>query len=414
MSHTLLMNPTAYEAALQARLSGLDHDMDVRLANFERFAQTGLPHRRMEAWKWTDLRTALQEAPVEGDAATLIAPSKFSDIGLFSITLDDDGAHWGADVPAGVSIRVTDEVPRLMASLEDHPMASLAAALSMETLVISIADGAEVHAPLHLFRSGNQDQAHRRVLLSVGKEASVHVFDSLEGGGHGNSFDNILMEVRLDEGAHCIRTSFTAHDDLGVDNTLFAVEMDARASFESYALLNGAKRARNEGRIHFQAPEATARLFSVSMVRDDRHADLTSHIVHDAEQCFVEQQHRSVIADRANSVFQGKFLVERSGQKTDANMQAKALLLDETATIHHKPELEIYADDVQCAHGSTSGALDDEALFYLRQRGLDEPAARALLVDAFVGEIFDEMPEEKIADLFRAHGQKFLNSGDDG
>ena len=123
-----------------------------------------------------------------------------------------------------------------------------------------------------------------------------------------------------------------------------------------------------------------------------RHADATSLISFNATGCETRQLHRAAIRDRARGVFQGKFLVARGSQKTDAEMNAGALLLADTAEANHKPELEIYADDVKCAHGSTAGALDAEAIFYMRQRGLSEHAARALLVEAFLGEVFDGLP----------------------
>ena len=112
--------------------------------------------------------------------------------------------------------------------------------------------------------------------------------------------------------------------------------------------------------------------------------------------------------DRGRNIFQGKFHVERSAQKTDARMTANALLLSDGAEANHKPELEIYADDVECAHGSTSGALDADALFYLRQRGLDEDAARALLIEAFLGEVIDGIDVDGVRDVFRARVNSWL------
>jgi len=122
--------------------------------------------------------------------------------------------------------------------------------------------------------------------------------------------------------------------------------------------------------------------------------------VHKAPHCRTRQLHKGAARDHGRNVFQGKFEVEREAQKTDAKMTANALLLSDMAEANHKPELEIYADDVECAHGSTCGALDEDALFYLRQRGLDETAARALLVEAFVGEVIDGMDDDRLGDIF--------------
>ena len=408
MSNTLLLNPTAYEAGLLTALHAHTHDREERRAAFERFAQTGLPHRRLEAWKWTDLRAALVDG-MSADAVQVQVPSLFSGQGLFAITLDETGAHWGTDVPAGVTLRVTDEVSKLMPLASDQPMANLAAALSNETLMIIVSENTHVHAPLHLFRAGLSGDTHRRIMISLGDGAQLTVMDTIEGAQAGAFFDNLLVECRLGEGASLTRMAFADGGAAGVDHALYTVHMKSTASFEQHVLTRGAKRARLETRIHFDGQGAAARLFGASMLGGSAHADLTTHIIHDAEECFTEQQHKTVLKDKAVGIFQGKFLVERSGQKADANMQANALLLSDDATINHKPELEIYADDVQCAHGSTSGALDDEALFYLRQRGLSEHQARALLVEAFLAEVFDECPHEGVADIFRAQMVRWLS-----
>ncbi|MEL6378712.1 MAG: SufD family Fe-S cluster assembly protein [Pseudomonadota bacterium] len=396
-----LSNPTPFEAGLADAMRALPHDQAERQAAFARFARTGMPHRRLEAWKWTDMRVALSE-PLTTDGSAITAPSAFQGAGFFTITFDETGAHWAGEVPAGVTLRVTDEVSRLMPLAADEPMAALAQALTTETLVISVADHAAVHAPVHLFRTGLGGDTHRRVLISLGQGANLTLMDSLETSGAQSFFDNLLVECRLAPGAHLTRLGYSRAGACGVDNALYTVEADTDAVFEQYVLARGGKRSRLETRLHFQGSGAQATLLGVSMLGGRLHGDLTTHIIHDAPECMVEQRHKSVLKDQANGVFQGKFLVERAGQKADANMQANALLLSEGATINHKPELEIYADDVQCAHGSTAGALDDEALFYLRQRGLTAQMARALLVEAFLGEVFDAVPVDAVADFFRS------------
>ncbi|HNS87870.1 MAG TPA: SufD family Fe-S cluster assembly protein, partial [Parvularculaceae bacterium] len=139
-----------------------------------------------------------------------------------------------------------------------------------------------------------------------------------------------------------------------------------------------------------------------------RHNDFTSAIGFLAEGCETRQTHKGVVRDKGRNVFQGKFQVDRAGQKTDARMNADALLLSDTAETNHKPELEIYADDVQCAHGATSGALDERALFYMRQRGLSEREARAMLIEAFIGSTFDNVAHPGVGEALRHRVGKWL------
>ncbi len=404
------LTPVTLEAGLLAAFDQGASDLDSRKSAYSKFAKTGLPHRKLEAWKWSDFRTALSDLPVEQGSGEIQvqAPSIFSQAGAFTITLDSDGAHWGDNCPAGVSLRLTDNVADRLDLIDDHPMASLAAAMSTETLIITVAAGQSVTAPIHIRRSGAASdgaQRHHRVLVSIDEDASVGIIESIDE-PTGALFDNLLTEVRLGARAHLSRTVYSNVGDNGVEISTCAIVIDGGAVFDQFALLAGGKRSRLETISRFDGPDAHARSFSASILGSARHADFTSEFIHDAEGCIVEQMHKSVIRERGHGIFQGKFLVERTGQKTDANMQANAMLLSEGATINHKPELEIYADDVACAHGSTSGALDDDAIFYMRQRGLSDEAARSLLIDAFLAEVFDEMEEAPLvgarqADILR-------------
>ncbi len=406
MTQMMIANPTAYEAALLGMLDEVASDETARRDAFAIFAETGLPHRRMEAWKWTDLRGALK--PVDYPPVSLERPTLFRDQGVFTITLDEDGAHWGDGVPAGVTLRMTDEVADILPLLNDHPMARLTQSLAGETLIIAIADGAEIAAPIQLFRANGGPLAFRRVLVSLGTAAVATIIDTIEADDQ-PGLDNLLVEARVASGARLNRICLGRGSATGVDTATWGVELAAEAHFHQSGLLFGAKRSRFETRAVFTGPQAEASLFTASLIDGERHGDLTTHIAHGAEACFTEQVHKSVVAGRGQSVFQGKFLVEPAGQKTDANMQVNALLLYEGATANHKPELEIYADDVQCAHGSTSGALDDESLFYLRQRGLSDHQARALLVEAFIGEVLDEIPHDGVAEILRQQMKTFLD-----
>ncbi|MEO0696554.1 MAG: Fe-S cluster assembly protein SufD [Pseudomonadota bacterium] len=372
----------------------------VRAEALMRFAEQGLPHRRMEAWKWSDLRAALRSLPAPA-GIEITPPSVFAGIGAFEIDLSGDEASWRETVPAGVSISIDKQGGGVVGQKNGiGPLEALATAFSTETVVINIEDGAEVAAPIALVRAAAGGMAHRFIRLKVGAAAQVTVLESFN--GQGAYFDNLLTEVEVGKGAILRRYAILEGSNEGVDTTLFRARLAANARIEGAALLLGGHLSRFEHALAFRGDEASALFASASLLGEQRHADATSLIDHAAANCRTEQLHKSVVRDRARAVFQGKFLVGREGQKTDANMQANALLLSDQAEANHKPELEIYADDVLCAHGSTAGALDDDALFYMRQRGLDENEARALLIEAFLGEVVDEIEDERIQEIFRS------------
>ena len=193
-------------------------------------------------------------------------------------------------------------------------------------------------------------------------------------------------------------------------NGICAAKIDGNAKFNQTSLSTGSRLCRHETHAHFWAPGSSASINSAALMAGERHSDFTSEARHIAPDCTIRQTHKGVAKDRGRNIFQGKFHVLRDAQKTDAKMTANALLLSDGAEANHKPELEIYADDVECAHGSTVGALDDDALFYLRQRGLDEADARTLLVEAFVGEVVESIANDGVRKIFAARVNKWLHS----
>lgn len=406
MSHTLLINPTAMEAGLLAAAKARALP-PARGAAFEAFAKTGLPHKRMEAWKWTDLRQFLRDelapsAPEDG----VIAPSAFSGVGAFEITIMNGAAEWSGERPRGLTItQARADIP-LTPLAADHPLANLALALSETRLDIFVEPGAHIDRPILIRRMAGPGASHAQARLSVGPGASVTVIESFDGAG--KYFANSVTEFHLGDGAALTRFVLQDGSDEGVETSLWTGELDGDAVFSAAALLLGAKACRFETRLHCRGDGARLDLKSASALGRARHADATSLVIHDAEDCTTRQLHKSALKDRARGVFQGKFLVERGAQKTDAQMNANALLLSEKAEADHKPELEIYADDVQCAHGATSGALDEDALFYMRQRGLDEEAAKTLLIEAFLGDVFSGIAHSGVHAVFERRLKHWL------
>lgn len=398
MSRTLLINPTAMEAGLLAAAKARALE-GAREAAFEAFARTGLPHKRMEGWKWTDLRAALRDdiAAAEPDN-DVIAPSVFGGVKPFEITIMNGAAEWSG-APQGVRIATTRDAA-LSPLVEHHPLAGLAAAMADEAIEISIAEGAKIDRPILLRRIAGPGAIHARARLSLGAGAAATVIESFD--GVGRYFSNSLTETSLGPSASLARFILQDGSEEGVETAVFAATLDAASSFSQVALFLGAKVARIETHIAAKGERAKIDLKSASALSGARHADQTSLILHEAEGATTRQAHKSALKDRANGVFQGKFHVARGAQRTDARMRANALLLSDFAEADHKPELEIYADNVECAHGSTAGALDEDALFYMRQRGLDEDQARALLIEAFLGETFSEIAHPGVQNVFHS------------
>lgn len=190
---------------------------------------------------------------------------------------------------------------------------------------------------------------------------------------------------------------------------LTKVKVAEGAYYDNFALLKGGKLARNEIEVTLQGKLSQCALNGAMLLRGHEHADTTTRIIHAAPHGSSRQVYKTVLSDQARGVFQGKIIVKEHAQKTDGYQMSRALLLSDQAEMNAKPELEIYADDVKCSHGSTVGDLDADALFYLRARGLNEDEARGLLIRAFVDEIVDEIRVPEWRDFCRAEVDGWLD-----
>ena len=218
----------------------------------------------------------------------------------------------------------------------------------------------------------------------------------------------MVLEVDVAPGArfHHIRTQGRDHDRRAVTH-IFA-RLGSGALFKSFTLTANGILTRNEAVIDLIGDDAVAHLAGAALGDGAFHHDDTVFVTHQGLRCESRQVFKKVLKNGAVGVFQGKILVKPGAQKTDGYQISQSLLLDDDSQFLAKPELEIYADDVKCSHGSTSGAIDDTALFYLRSRGVDLPAARALLVLAFLAEAIFEIADDAIAEDIRSRLEGWL------
>lgn len=393
MSQSLLLNPTAIEAGLEAAFVSRIRASDKQRDAFMRFVKTGLPHRRMENWRWSDYRVRAEKELLP-DASP--AENPFSDFDAIEIVLTDNDITISGK-QAGLTISKASSIAAPSVLL-DHPIAALTEAMSLFCIEIKVAAGTVVSKPI-IFRDerrSNETFAQIQIGLGAGSRASfVHL------ASRKNVRQSAICDINLETDAELSHYMMGINNGDGINVIVNAVTMGVKSCYTSNSFSTGASLSRFETHLTYNGDEAKASINSATLLSGNAHSDFTTCIIHDAPGCVTRQLHKSVARDRGSAVFQGKFLVNRPAQKTDAQMTANAMLLSDTAEANHKPELEIYADDVECAHGSTAGALDEDALFYLRQRGLSEIAARQILVEAFVSEVIDLIDDEEIASVFK-------------
>ncbi len=381
----LIKNPTPAELELVARYAMQPEDARRERA-FTAFAGTGLPHRRMENWRWSDFKAQVKgvENPSEPSRHD---PLEEGAAAVFRFT--PTGFEYSAKLPAGLRMLAKPEA-QAFGGAEDMPLGALAAALSGSktrpaTLMLEVT-GSDLPR-IHFAFDGEGEANFGRVVVLIRPGAALTVSESYTGGA---GFSSVLFEYGLQDKAQLDRIVYQRGADDEAIAVTAAINLEESAEVRQTVLAFGAKIARIETRVTHQKENAKAVLNAAYLAGAGKHIDLTSHVRHGAQHCVTEQITKGAVLDGGTGVFQGKFHVPRkAGQYTNADMQHQALLLEQGAVVFAKPELEIYADDVECAHGNTCGALDENQLFYMRQRGIPEVQARALLTRAFVMEALD-------------------------
>jgi len=285
-----------------------------------------------------------------------------------------------------------------------RPFAALNSAFATDGVLIHVtARAARPISLVYVHESETSDVIlHHCVKLEAGAELTL-----LEHGPAAARFNKVL-EVDIAEGAsfHHIRLQGRDHERRAVTH-LFA-RLGARSELRSFTLTANGRLTRNEAVVELTGSEGRAHLAGATMGDGDFHHDDTVFVTHAAVACESRQVFKKVLMNGAVGVFQGKILVKPGAQKTDGYQISQSLLLDEDSQFLAKPELEIYADDVKCSHGSTSGAIDETALFYLQSRGVPRRTAQALLVLAFLAEAIEEIADEGIAEDIRARLERWL------
>ena len=410
-------------ASWQQAKSRLPGPLLLRATAFERFAAAGLPHRRVEEWKYTDLRALMRDAkPLAGapdaeakararTAGEALASSiearriVFVD-GAFMPDLSDlHGLEAGltigslAQALAAGDETVTTQVGKTVPS-EDVALA-LNTAFMGDGVVIRIAPGVALARPIALvfFNSGARPAAvFTRSLALIGNGARAMLVESHEGANGADDQVNTALELKVGDDAHVDHIKITGKGAGALHVSTLMAAIGARVRFNEFLFTSGASVVRNQLFVRFEGEGTVAGIRGASLLKGREHADTTLVVEHVARACTSREIFKSVLDGESRSVFQGRITVAPQAQKTDAKMSAHALLLSETAEADSKPELEIYADDVQCGHGSTAGALDQDLLFYLKARGIPAKEAEALLIQAFIGEAVEGLEHAGLRD----------------
>jgi Fe-S cluster assembly protein SufD len=379
-----------------------------RRTAIDAFAATGLPTRRVEAWKYTDLANALESelkpaAPFHGtfaEEAAFAAPD--AHLLLVNGFLHRARAANGLDiVDLGALARNTPDWVKdnlgLMAASRDQPLGAASLALMRGGVAVKIRERATLHLDFLTPPPERGAVSHSRVLIVLEEGAHLSLLESHRGEGTHQTLANIGMELVLKPGARLehVRLQTGAANALHV--TSLGAKLERDAEYHALYAAFGGRLSRLDVHVRLDAPAAHAKLHNVAVLNAGI-ADVTTVMDHATPHTTSRQLFKSVVGGRGRSVNQGRVLVREGAVKSDSHQLFKALLLSPRAEADAKPELEIFADDVVCGHGTAIGSLDEDALFYLRSRGLPESEAKGLLIRAFLEDAIEGLANEAVHD----------------
>ena len=373
-----------------------DNLNDLRKESFKEFTKKGLPTRKEEYWKYSD------PSVISKNEFKLAKSSKHEDDDFDIVLVNGKivktlrNCKMG-NIPDGIN---EGELSKSVLEKKEKPFLNLNNAFTTSGLYITLEeDSKQTIKILNLVKNKKSLQAvHPRIVIIANKNSESLIFEEVRSVGSGTNFINSVTEFILEDGAnieHIIVDDY-ANDTYNIAN--ICVKQSKDSNFISHNFSMGKKLSRRDFNIELDESGANCNLFGLYLVDNENHIDHHTTIEHKEAYCNSNENYKGILSGKSTGVFNGRIHVHPDAQKTDAIQNNRNLLLSDDAIIHTKPELEIYADDVKCTHGATVGQLDEKALFYLRTRGLNQSKSQKMLMRAYVGEITDEISNEKIRD----------------
>jgi Fe-S cluster assembly protein SufD len=421
--------------AAAASLPGSGWVSTLRARAMDSFTSHGLPSRRVEEWKYTDLRERLRDVPAPGAATLREISSADLNEALGPLAAIDaerivlvDGAY-SADLSKVSSDAAAIELMSLAAMLEKAPtwlegkfsadsgvVVALNTAFMSDGVLLKVRKGQDLGKPVLLVhaRTASEPSALAvRNVISVEAGARLTLIEAhiaLAGAARGG-LSNVVTDVTLADGAACdhikslVDTAGSTH--LATWNT----KLGKDTVYRGFQLTASPALARNDINVTFGGEGSKLDLSGIFLARGSEHIDTTLVVDHAVPACESRELFKGVLADRAHGIFQGRIIVRPDAQKTDGKQMSQALMLSPDAQFSSKPELEIYADDVVCGHGATCTEIDADLLFYCRSRGIPVDEARAMLTESFVAEAVAKIEDEDVREAIETLAIGWLRTG---
>lgn len=396
---------TALVEAFTAKFSELPGNGDVVAARdvlFDDLKTAGLPTRRIEAWHYTDMKSLLRSIPedvsapviekraaaISGSQVAYLLHGKAADAQIenFEVTSYAESLLDGTAAPALVAADNHDMIGRLNGSFVRDGFA------------VAVPDGAEIEQPLELQAIHGAGQVHSRSPVRFGKGSKAAVIERHLSVAEEAALVSHVSDIEVQDGADALYIILQQQGAADIHLSQLRIKLGAEAKLRLFIINAGGKLVRQELRIDVEGEGTDLSVRGVNLLGGETHTDVTMVLGHNVPNTTSTEVFRNVVFDRAKGIFQGMIRVAPDAQKTDAKMACNTLLMSDDGEFSAKPELEIFADDVQCGHGATVADISDNHLYYLMARGVPRAKARAMLVNAFVAEIVEELEDDNLVE----------------
>jgi Fe-S cluster assembly protein SufD len=399
---------------------------DFRAQQFKQFIQRGLPTKKEEAWKYTEIKQSLIPAEL-GSINEWLSPKKLAEIKKIAEVIFtfingqfvEDLSFQTGEIASSISQMLEKNPERLKPYLTQEmdgqrfPFAKLNSALFRDGVFVDIPKKSKIHKPIYLLfinTQQNQFLTNSRNIIVANENSEVTIIEEHLGQTAQHYFTNVVTDIKAAANAAVTYYKLQAEDETATHTANIFVEQQQNSRVKTYFLSCGARLARDDLSIWQHASGTETEMYGLyTLQHDQQHIDHHLHVDHLAAHGTSSMLYKGVMAKKSRAVFNGKVHVHPEAQQINAHQFNHNLLLSADAEIYTKPELEIYADDVKCTHGATVGQLDNESLFYLRSRGIDLTEAHALLRRAFAEEIYSKIEDANIAQYL----QKRMHSHDE-
>lgn len=391
----------------------------IRAHHYTAFTQQNWPTRRQENWKYTDLQELAQQSFTQNlpkaidnkEIAKYLLPDSYVLVfvnGYFASALSTQS------LPSGVLLtNLIDGFKNYSDLLKSHyqnnsalALDNLNLALMQDGAFLKISKNLRLDKPIQLLfvtTHAAQTMQHLRNLIILEQGAQADIVETYVSLDESNYFNNISTQIILNANANLTYYKLQAENKHAYHIATTQINQAANSVCKNFNFSYGGKLARDDLQINFNETNAYCYLYGLYLIAEKQHIDQHTRIDHRVSHCQSEQLYKGILNAHATGVFNGKVMVHPQAQHTQARQHNQNLLLANSATMNTKPELEIYADDVQCAHGATVGQLDEQSLFYLRSRGIEQPQALAILTRAFASEILDHIANSNIKEFIDHH-----------